>query len=188
MTSRRAKKSEAAAAAAAAGLMIFSQQQEKKRGKPSVRLPTASSVVRSMLCVFLPGGSSPRDTRRRRRCRRLPSLPSGRRCQPDESLSHGFIDGQSRLRRRPKCQVDCQADTRVAAAAAAAATTAAVDLDLRRSWGSFWSCRSRKSCRFRQGLVVAFLHHTAAEVQVTRTPLYHVTTLSAGRPLLIGRT
>lgn len=98
------------------------------------------------MCVFLPGGSSPPDTRRRCR-RRLRSLPSGRRCQPDESLSHGFIDGQSRLRRRLKCQVDSQTDGRVAAVAAA---TAALDLDFSRSRRSFWSCKSRKSCRFQQ--------------------------------------
>lgn len=111
-----------------------------------VLLSSAPSVIGSILCVFLPGGSSLPDTRRRC-CRRLRSLPSGRRCQPDESLSHGFIDGQSRLRRRLKCQVDSQTDGRVAAAAAA---TAALDLDLSRSRRSFWSCKSRKSFRFQQ--------------------------------------
>lgn len=159
-----------------------------------------SSVVRSILCAFPPGGSSPPDTRRRC-CHRLPSPSSGCRCQPDESLSHGFIDGQSRLRRRLKCQVDSQTDGRVA-----------VDLDFSRCRRSFWSCKSgspagsnrsgRSSCGIQVGAAVAvgpflrllkmkkrevpFLHHTGAKGQVALTSLYHVTIPSAGRLLLIG--
>lgn len=127
--------------------MISSQlQQEKKNEETFCALVNSVGrrpvdTVRSFPSrrIFTPGHTAPPLS--------PPSLPHppGRRCQPDESLSHGFIDGQSRLRRRLECQVDCQADTRVAAANSRLWTRTSVG-----PGDPSGPAGSRKSCGFQQ--------------------------------------
>lgn len=101
----RVKKSETVAA----GLMISKRQQEKME-RFCVVVMCCYRLSSGRYCAFFLLEGLCLQTHVARHCCRLASC-----CQLGESLSHGFIDGQSRPRHRLKCQVDSQIDSRVAA-------------------------------------------------------------------------